>query len=183
MTQYREILRLQSLGINQTSIARICGYARATVRKVLNRAKELDMVWPLKAEITDSELEKQFFPEKSATEPSRKHPDYGTIGREMMRNGVTLKLLWYEYYEACRQGNKLPLMYSQFCFHYQKSSKKKRATRHIPRKPGEQTEVDWAGDTAQVVDRDTGEIIPAYLFVVVVILKAPTQGGSGIFTR
>jgi hypothetical protein len=64
MTKYREILRLQSLGINQTSIAGSCECARATVRKVLNRAQELDLVWPLKAEITDAELEEQFFPEK-----------------------------------------------------------------------------------------------------------------------
>jgi hypothetical protein len=36
---------------------------------------------------------------------------------------------------------------------------------HIPRKPAEQIEVDWAGQTASIVDRDTGEIIPAYVFV------------------
>ena len=26
-------------------------------------------------------------------------------------------------------------------------------------------QVDWAGDTASVIDTDTGEIIPAYVFV------------------
>ena len=36
---------------------------------------------------------------------------------------------------------------------------------HINRKPGEQIEVDWAGDPAQITDPDTGEIIPAFLFV------------------
>ena len=61
MTKYREILRLQSLGINQTGIAGSCGCSRATVRKVLNRAKELEISWPLKAESTDAELEEQFF--------------------------------------------------------------------------------------------------------------------------
>ena len=165
MTKYREILRLQGLGINQTGIAKSCGCSRKTVRKVLNRAKELQIEWPLKAETTDAELENQLFPGKSGLEPSRKHPDYELIAREMMRNGVTLKLLWNEYCEECRQSNELPLMYSQFCFHYQKYSEKKRATMHIPRKPGDQIEVDWAGDTASVIDRDTGEIIPAYIFV------------------
>jgi transposase len=165
MTKYREILRLQSLGINQSGIAGSCGCSRATVRKILNRAKELDMIWPLKAEVTDIELENQFFPEKPVLEPSRKFPDYETIDREMMRNGVTLKLLWHEYCEACRQGNELPLMYSQFCFHYQKHAEKNRATMHIARKPGDQIEVDWAGGPAFVVDRDTGEIIPASIFV------------------
>ena len=32
-------------------------------------------------------------------------------------------------------------------------------------KAGEQIEVDWAGDPAQITNPDTGEIIPAFLFV------------------
>jgi transposase len=34
-----------------------------------------------------------------------------------------------------------------------------------PRKPGGQIEVDWAGQNATIIDPDTGEIIPAYIFV------------------
>jgi transposase len=165
MTQYREILRLDSLGINQTGIANSCQCARKTVRKVLNRARELDIKWPLKAELTDADFEKLFFPKTSVSDPSRKYPNYEYIDKEMMRNGVTLKLLWNEYCEGCKQSNELPLMYSQFCFHYQKHAEKKRATMHIPRKPGDQIEVDWAGTPSYVVDSDTGELIPAYIFV------------------
>ena len=33
------------------------------------------------------------------------------------------------------------------------------------RKPGEQVEVDWAGDPATIIDPDTGEITKAYIFV------------------
>lgn len=165
MTQYREILRLASLGINQTGIASSCGCARKTVRNVLNRAKELDITWPLKAETTNADLEQLLFPDKYIPSVERRYPDYEYIDKEMMRNGVTLKLLWNEYCEECRQANELPLMYSQFCFHYQKHREKNRATMHIPRKPGEQIEVGWAGDTAKVIDPSTGEIIPCYLFV------------------
>lgn len=165
MTKYREILRLASLGINQTGIASSCGCARKTVRNVLNRAKELDIAWPLKADTTDADLEKLLFPDKYIPSVERRYPDYEYIDKEMMRNGVTLKLLWKEYCEECRQANEIPLMYSQFCFHYQKHREKKRATMHIPRKPGEQIEVDWAGDTAKVIDPATGEIIPCHLFI------------------
>lgn len=165
MTQYREILRLASLGINQTGIASSCGCARKTVRNVLNRAKELDITWPLKADTTDADLEKLLFPDKYVPSVERKYPDYAYIDKEMLRNGVTLKLLWNEYCEECRQANELPLMYSQFCFHYQKYREKNHATMHIPRKPGEQIEVDWAGDTTKVIDSSTGEIIPCYLFI------------------
>ena len=56
-------------------------------------------------------------------------------------------------------------MYSQFCYYIQQDEQKRRATMHINRKPGEQIEVDWAGDPAQITDPDTGEIIPAFLFV------------------
>lgn len=42
---------------------------------------------------------------------------------------------------------------------------KRRATMHIPRKPGEQVEVDWAGDSAHIIAPDTSEITEAWLFV------------------
>lgn len=52
-------------------------------------------------------------------------------------------------------------MYSQFCHYIQQDEEKRRATMRIPRKPGEQVEVDWAGDPAQIIDPDTGEITKA----------------------
>ena len=36
---------------------------------------------------------------------------------------------------------------------------------HLPRKPGEQIEVDWAGDPAEITDLYTGEITYAWIFV------------------
>ena len=36
---------------------------------------------------------------------------------------------------------------------------------HISRKPAEQVEVDWAGDTAELIDPYTSEIVEAYIFV------------------
>lgn len=43
-----------------------------------------------------------------------------------------------------------PFMYSQFCYYIQQEEQKRRATMHIPRNPGQQVEVDWAGDPAHV---------------------------------
>lgn len=56
-------------------------------------------------------------------------------------------------------------MYSQFCYHIQQEEQKRRATMHIPRKPGEQIEVDWAGKPACIIDPDTGELTECWLFV------------------
>jgi transposase len=166
MTKYREILRLTSQGISQRSIAICCECSRNTVSKVIARATELNVKWPLNPDITDGELDKLFFPQEE-TPAGRRHPDLEYIHKEFAKSGVTLKLLWSKYCEECRLHHELPLMYSHFCYHYQKYAENKRATMHIPRKPGEQIEVDWAGQTASIVDRDTGEIIPAYIFVAV----------------
>jgi hypothetical protein len=95
--------------------------------------------------MTDSALEELLFPsDKSATD--RRLPDYNYICKELLRNGVTKKLLWIEYCEECRQAGEEPLMYSQFCEYIRRDEQKRRATMHIPGKPGEQIEVDWAGD-------------------------------------
>ena len=56
-------------------------------------------------------------------------------------------------------------MYSQFCYYIQQDKQKRRATMHISRKPGEQIEVDWAGDSAAIIAPDTGAITPAFIFV------------------
>ncbi len=164
MTNYREILRLYSLGISGRSIAASCACSRNTVAKVLKRAQELDVAWPLKEGISDIELHQLFFPEVNAP-LARKRPDYDYIHKEMAKSGVTLSLLWDEYCEKCRLGQEIPLQYSQFCYYYQQYTAKTKATMHIHRKPGEQLEVDWAGQTASLVDSDTGEIIDAYVFV------------------
>ena len=164
MTKYREILRLKSLGFSERNIANSCGVSRNTVAKVTKRAAELHISWPLDFGMTDSVLEDIMFPKtKSAT--NKRMPDFDYIRKELLRNGVNKKLLWVEYCEESRMNGDEPLMYSQFFYYIQKNEEKRRATMHIPRHPGEQIEVDWAGDPAHIIDPDTGEIIDAWIFV------------------
>lgn len=165
MTKYREILRLSSLGISQQNIANSCNVSKKTVNRVLKRAKELNVSWPLDANDTDAVLAEKFFPSVKTVASNKRMPDFAYIRKELLRNGVSKKLLWTEYMEDCRANGEEPLMYSQFCYHIQQDEQKRRATMHINRKPGEQVEVDWAGDTATIIDPDTGEIIKAYIFV------------------
>ena len=164
MTKYREILRLKSLGFSDRNIALSVPCSRNTVSKVVKRAAELDLSWPLPDSQTDAVLEQLFYP-KSKADASRRMPDFEHVRKELLRNGVTKKLLWTEYMEECRISGETPLMYSQFCYYLQQEEQKRHATMHINRKPAEQVEVDWAGDPAQIIDPDTGEITNAYLFV------------------
>lgn len=166
MTKYREILRLDDLGISQQGIADSCSVSKKTVNRVLKRAREKGISWPLEPGDTDVVLAEKLFPQETVSHASnRKMPDFAYIRKELMRNGVSKKLLWVEYVEQCRAAGEEPLMYSQFCYYIQQDEQKHRATMHINRKPGEQVEVDWAGDPAEIVDPDTGETVKVYIFV------------------
>ena len=164
MTKYRAILRLRSQGISQRSIAASCECSRNTVAKVLGRAEELGITWPLPESMEDKVLGEELFGAQRAAS-TRKRPDYEHIHRELSRSGVTLALLWNEYCEACRLEGTLPLMYTQFCFHYRQYAVIHKATLRIEHKPGERMEVDWAGTTMALQDNITGKPIPVYLFV------------------
>ena len=51
-------------------------------------------------------------------------PDYNYIRKELLRNGVSKKLLWTAYMEDCHANGDEPLMYSQFCYHIQQDEQK-----------------------------------------------------------
>jgi len=161
MTKYREILRLTSLGFTQRNIMHSCSVSQKTVVKVQRRAKELGIEWPLEKSITDTTLQNLMFPKESNKSVTRRPPDLAYIRKELPKNGVSKKLLWTEYLEECKLNGNNPLMYSQFCHYIHQDEQKRRATMHINRKPGEQVEVDWAGDPAKIIDPDTGEIFDA----------------------
>jgi len=164
MTDYHEILRLKSLGFSERNIALSCSCSRNTVSKAVKKATELGVQWTTSNTRTNLEWHTLLFP--ALKEPLAKRlPNYTYIRGELLKNGVSKKLLWAEYMEECRLSGEIPLMYSQFCRYLQEDEQKRRATMHISRKPGEQVEVDWAGDPAKIIDPDTGEVIDAYLFV------------------
>ena len=164
MTNYREILRLNKLGISKAQIAAGCGCARSTIQRVLQRAEMCNLTYPLPEEMTDRHLAEALFPSVGET-VDYKLPDCEYVHREMAKSGVTLSLLWLEYCEQCRTANEISYQLTQFKKYYRDFVVSTKATMHINHKPGELMQVDWAGDTAHVVNTDTGEFITAYVFV------------------
>ena len=180
MTKYREILRLTALGLKQRDIVASCNVSQKTVVAVQRLAREKDLAWPLDKSMTDEVIESILYPKKDVTQSNKRMPDFECIEKELLRNGVNKKLLWTEYLEDCRQNKEDALMYSQFCYYIQQYEEKHRATMHIPRKPGQQIEVDWAGDPAHIIDPYTGEIIPAWIFIGVMSFSQYTYAEAFI---
>ena len=108
MTKYREILRLKSLNLSQQNIADSCNVSKKTVNRVLKRAAELGISWPLEENDTDAVLAEKFFPSAKQVTSHKRMPDYDYIRKELLRNGVSKKLLWTEYMEDCRANGDEP---------------------------------------------------------------------------
>jgi transposase len=109
-------------------------------------------------------LEATLFPPPRATSsPPRPLPDWAEVHRELKRKGVTLALLWHEYKGAQPEG----LQYSQFCERYRRWAKHIDVVMRQTHRAGEKLFVDYAGHTVAVIDRETGEVREAQIFVAV----------------
>ena len=167
MTDYREILRLDSLKHSQRSIAQAAGCSRNTVEKVLRTARDKGVQWPVEDDIGNRELEEILFPGKYKNGCRYVEPDYRYIHRELAKPGVTMALLWEEYCRKCHECGETPYMSTQFGDKYRRWARVTKATMRIQHKPGDAIQVDWAGDTLPVYDPVTSEQSSAYLFVAV----------------
>ncbi len=101
---------------------------------------------------------------------SRPEPDWATIDRELRRKGVTRELLWLEYKQAHPVDG---LQYAQFCAHYRQWRQTQDVVLRQPYRAGEKMFVDYAGQMLPVLNRQTAEIRPAFLFLA-------TLGASGL---
>lgn len=165
MTNYREILRLKGLGLSHSKIADSLGASRTTVIHALQLAEAQELSYTKAEKLSDRELAVLLYP--PGNKPGYKMPDYEYVHREMQKPGVTQQLLWLEYCDQCRDADEIAYGLSQFKKYYHDFVIKNKATMHLEHKPGEQMEVDWAGQTAGITDAATGEIIDASIFVAV----------------
>ena len=167
MVNYREILRLTSLGYSQRQIAASVHSSRSTISEVQALARKVGLTLPLDDSITNELLLKTFYPERITATNPRVDPDYNYIHKELAKSGVNLSLLWTEYCEKAYTNGLTPYMYSQFCDKYRHWARITKATMRIQHKPGDAMQVDWAGTTIPLHDKYTGDITDVYLFVAV----------------
>ena len=165
MRKIREVLRLKwECGLTNRAIARSCSISHSTVGEYLRRAKAAGLSWPIPEALDEDGLFWLLFPKplrpRSRVIPC---PDWSLIHRELRRKGVTLRLLWVEYREAHPDG----FGYSQFCELYRRWAKRLKPSMRLSHRGGEKLFVDYAGHTVPIVDRHTGEVRQAQIFVAV----------------
>ena len=163
MRKIREVLRLKfEVGLSARQIAVSVQIGRVTVGDYLCRFAASGLSWP--CSLSDAELEQQLFPPPPAV-PSEQRPlpNWASVHAELRRPGVTLALLWQEYRLNQPQG----FQYSWFCEHYRAWQGKLDVVMRQEHRVGEKLFVDYAGQTVPVIDRHSGEIRQAQVFVAV----------------
>ena len=139
------------------------GVSRYTVAEYLRRAAVVGITWPVPAALDDVALERQPFTPPFTPEPGRPQPEWARIHAELRKPGVTLLLLWEEY----RAGQSDGYGYSRFCDLARDWRSRLSPTMRQTHPAGERLFVDYAGQTAEVIDGTTGEIRRAPVFVAV----------------
>ena len=172
MIDYKRILQLKAEDTSQRGIACAAQCSRNTVASVLYAANEQGLGYAEVANLDNGEIRHLLFPELAENRSDRTKPDFAYIHSELARPNVTLLLLWNEYANRCRSTGEIPYQYSYFCERYRNWAHTTKATMHIPRKPAEIIEVDWAGDTMTFTCPLTGDVQVAYLFVAALTYSA-----------
>lgn len=163
MRRIRDVLRLKfGQGLSERPIAVSLGLGKGSVGAYLRRAQGTGLGWPLPEGLDDDSLELLLFPASPMVpDPDRPVPDWAMIDRDLRRPGVTRMLLWEEYRAAHPEG----FAYTWFCTRYEAWKGRARPTMRQRHVGGEKVFVDFAGDTIDVIDPETGEARPMKLFV------------------
>jgi transposase len=165
MRKVSDVLRLKfEAGLSNRQIARSLLIARPTVAEYLRRFEAAELHWPEAAKLDEAVLEGKLFPPVWRPANARRpEPDWADIHQELRRKGVTKMLLWQEYRSAHPDG----FEYSWFCDHYRVFRTAVDVVMRQTHRAGEKLFVDYAGQTVDVVERSTGEVREAQIFVAV----------------
>ncbi|MCH7612864.1 MAG: transposase, partial [Candidatus Marinimicrobia bacterium] len=163
MRLIKEIINLHvKRYVSVRQISRSLSLPRSTIADYLSRYKAKDLSLRDIQTLDDESLYRILFPQKrKAIESKKETPDYAYIHRELKRRGVTRLLLWEEYREQNTHG----YGYTQFCELYKQWNKKVTVTMRQVHKAGEKTFVDYSGLTMGIIDKHTGEVKQAEVFV------------------
>jgi transposase len=164
MRKIKSILRLHfESKLSQHQIANSIQLSVGAVNKYIKRAIAAGIGWPLPVECEDEDkLRERLKPPATATAPTPQHGiDFANIHRELQRKSVTLQLLWEEY----KPSSLKPISYNHFCVLYRGWRGAQPRSMRQTHKAGDKVFVDYAGQTIDIIDPDTGEIRSTQIFV------------------
>ncbi|MHC2643623.1 transposase [Bradyrhizobium liaoningense] len=123
------------------------------------------LAWPLAGDLTDAVLEQRLFAHAGVRRGfrRRREPDWASLACELKRPGVNLMVLWEEYRAVHPEG----YGYSRFCDLFREFDRRLSPTMRQDHPAGDKVFVDYSGKKIMIVDRETGVVRDAEIFVAV----------------
>ncbi len=119
MRKLRNILRLRldsKLSIRQIHTS--TQVSVGAIQKLLSKASELNLSWPLPDDLDDHQLAQLFYSQADTRSSCKLEiPDWREVYQELKHKNMTLQLLWEEY--VARFPNRC-LSYSRYCARFRK---------------------------------------------------------------
>lgn len=165
MSTLKQIILLYSQKTSVKQIVRITGISRNTVRQYIRQVEDSPELLENLLKLEDAALESVLFGKGSNARQKNKYGglqarlEYFYHGHTHLK--ITKYLLWLEYKEQDPDG----YQYTQFCHHLQQLELVKKVSMVIDHQPADALYVDFTGRKAVYIDKETGEMIKAELFV------------------
>jgi len=165
MSKIRQALRLYTQGKSKMFIKEHTGLSRNTVKKYINLFVESKLTFEEINKLSDKDLDDLLG--NKPPEPNERFKQllacFPAINKELKRKGVTLEIVWKDYYRTYPEGYR----FTQFCKHYSKWKKQVNPVMHIEHKAGDKMFVDFAGEKLHVIDIESGEVSDMEVFVAI----------------
>ena len=172
MLDYKDIItKHYALGMKGGEIAATLGNSKSGVNDFLRAFEQCEALsYPLPEGITNYGIAELVYgsPAASGRDLSYELPDFSVVNHELQtRQNMTLVYQWNKYVKRCRDEERKPYQYRQFCELYGAWCKENYETAHFSAVIGQTMEIDFAGKTLDLIDRLTGEIQKIIIFVAV----------------
>jgi len=167
MHQIRQIIEHFSRGTGFNKTARMMGVSRNTIRDYRTRCALSGLTYEELLALGDAEVS-MVLRDSLAPKSSDCDNRYGYLESrfeyfetELKKTGVTRLLLWEEYLKDQPDGYR----YTRFCYFLSQRAARNSAVMYLVHLPGEELQVDFAGDKLHYIDRQTGEQIACEVLV------------------
>jgi transposase len=166
MSKVKQIIKLYAQGIGKKKIAlRLC-LSKNTVKLYIEHLLRLRRPWEELLALADVDLNQLIHPPRQTVVKERLKTLYDffpIMEKQLRKRGMTVGMQFREYCKIYPDA----FAETSFYKYYNIWKKRMRPTMHIEHKVGDKMYVDFAGGTLTYVDRDTGELAQAQIFVAI----------------
>lgn len=165
MADYRRIMAMVLEHRTYDFIVSTVGCSRREVSAVSKVIKTYGVTAGGAAAMGNAELAALFPDGRKSVSEAYEHPDFtGTLKSMKANRHFTLQQGW-RLYVSVQYGPGRKYGYSKYCQLFARYVAKNDLVATLHHEPGQTLMVDWAGDTLAIVDRVTGQVHKAYLFL------------------